>query len=287
MKRILTLAVSLLTVMTFTVTAFAHTPASKNELSSMTSLPDKSHMISVGLTSSESKTDAADIGDLKHGLSVIGFSKFNSTVAAISDGLWASSPGNWEVDGTTYYNAKGETGKSDSIYKSLVTYNFGKKMDFEAFGYFTNGVNAYLGAADLYVSDDGVNWKLIGYYNNMVKIADDITKGYDAATITDPADANGATLDAAKRGCPFWSLSGASGQYLRVAVVNGNQIKEGKADPDNKGCSFREMVVYGTEHKASSDPSKNPSTFDTVSASVTVFSLAVAAVVCVKKKKRL
>lgn len=300
MKRIFTLAIAILMALTLSLATFAasYDPASDNELTSLTALPENSQMISVGLTSSSSKTDAEDIGSLTYGLSVIGFKKFNSTVAQISDGLWASSPGNWEVDGTTFYNVKGETGKTDSIYKTLVTYNFGKKMDFDAFGYFTNGTNAYLGAVDLYVSDDGVNWTSVGYYNNIVKNGDTLSfKGYDTTSIVDPKDANNAQIDisqgAGKRGCPFWSLDGVTGQYLRVAVLVGNQQSSGQPTLDSTACSFREMVVYGVEHVENNNNNQNnnngtgsPNTSDSLSVAALALSVAAVGVVTVISRRK-
>ncbi len=265
MKRLLAIALVIFTLAAFAIPASAAAPEYKaplasNELESLTALPTSERISeSVSSTASTliganatSETGRADVGDISKGVSLIGYSALAVNIGRVSDGVWSSAQNSdktkgvasWSVatQNITYYNANGVAGTTDDcVYKCLLTYNFGTKKSFDAIGYFTNATNGYLGAADIYVSDDGVNWTLAGYYNNMSR-----TEKYPVVTSGIPNDEMGESISGST---PFWSLKGASGQYLRVAICCENQAQPGT-------CSFREMVVYGGAYvpNTSADP---------------------------------
>ncbi len=145
--------------------------------------------LTLGLTSSPKSgvLDEAGIADnakTSYGVSIIGVSKLDRPISAISDAVWtqggqkldgvAVGAGGWLLD-TYFYNCNGETKKDTNvnseegyIYSSMVTYNFGatKRVDYMIFA--QNGKNVFTNpptSADIYVSNDGVNWTLYSYYD--------------------------------------------------------------------------------------------------------------------------
>lgn len=294
MKKILIVCFSIVMLVTLLpMNALAYTPVATNTLQQLNSIPDISHLISVGLPSSSvyswpgasdelSEADLADLADIRYGISLIGVRKsLQRPVGAASDGVWSNynkggivlQNGNWS-NGTitwmtpedTYYNVKGEIGASDSIYVSLLTYNFGKVMNLEAFGYFTNNINAFPRAADIYVSNNGVEWSIVGKYDGNQMRVDG--SEFVSAAATSPEDSLGGTTSTN----PLWSLEGTSAQYLRIAIVKGSGALT-SANPDNTydgwstktssvSIAAREIVVFGTDP----DP-ENPPVFEPVTPS--------------------
>lgn len=257
---LLCLSLSLLLCPILELGVGAYTPIASKELDLLTSLPDQSHLISVGLSSSEQKgkMDAdklADIGDLKYGISLIGV-KEGSTLAhlvkAASDGIWSiwQSGDNNELGNLTWipsgnrYNVSGDVDNEKGIYISLLTYNFGKIMDLEGVGYFTNNYNGMPRAADIYSSNDGVNWLLIGKYDGNQKRLD------GGEFSNSGSNCYKDSLNGTVSTYPVWSLEGTTAQYLRIAIVKGagatgSETYDSYSD-ETKNIAPREVVVFGT-----------------------------------------
>ena len=252
------LALSLLLCPLLGVSVGAYAPIATNELEQLTTLPAQDHLISLGLTASEeygtklNATQIADIGDIKYGISLIGIKESANLahkVKAVSDGIWSTwqsgdnnELGNlsWTPSGK-YYNVSGEEDAENGIYISLLTYNFGRLMDFEGFGYFTNNFNAMARAADIYSSNDGVNWTLVGKY-------DGNQKRMDGGEFTNATTSYKDSLDGTVNTRLVWSLEGTTAQYLRIAVVKGNGATgNGSYDSYSNMSNIapREVVVFG------------------------------------------
>ncbi|MBR6708313.1 MAG: hypothetical protein IKL84_01385, partial [Clostridia bacterium] len=127
---------------------------------------------------------AADIADIRYGLSMIGLAgidlgKFDITSTSGNNDVQSNSVMNllnghfgssWPCKvtfDTKTYNIRGEEDAS-SPYTALITLNFGEKKTFSAIGYASGDLKDIPQAQDVYVSDDGVNWTLVP------------TAGYDA-----------------------------------------------------------------------------------------------------------
>ena len=294
MKKFLIICLSIVLIMTFVpLNALAHTPVATTTLQQLDSIPDISHLISLDLPSSQvysypgasdelSDADLADLADIRYGISLIGvkkslqrpvgaasdgvWSNYNKGGTVLQNGMWSNGTITWMTPEDTYYNVKGEIGATDSIYVSLLTYNFGKVMNLEAFGYFTNNFNAFPRAADLYASNDGVEWTIIGKYDgNQIRVDG---SEFTSAAATSPEDSLGGTTSTN----PLWSLEGTSAQYLRIAIVKGCGT-QASGNPDNLydkwssktssvSIATREIVVFGTDP----DP-ENPPVFEPVTPS--------------------
>lgn len=267
----------------------AYEPIADTELEQLSSIPDIGHLISVGLPSSPvyskpgatdelSDRDIADLGDIRYGISLIGAKRsLQRPIGAASDGVWSNfnkggkvlENGNWSGGTVTwitaqdvYYNVKGESGAADGIYVSLLTYNFGKKMQLDAFGYFTNNMNAFPRAADLYTSQDGKAWTLLGKYDgNKLRVEG---AEFCSAGAESPADSLGGTTSVN----PLWSLNGVSAQYLRIAIVKGCGA-QASANPDNTydgwstktssvSIATREIVIFGVDPNPDEKPVFEP-----------------------------
>lgn len=206
----------------------------------------------------------ADIGDISHGVSLIGVSMAESPVGAACDGIWSTTAraawrGAYDAAGNIQrFNVNGESGRDDSIYMSLLTYNFGKKMTFEAFMFITKvstNINDFPQAGDIYISDDGINWTLAGSWDRPALRSAAKDYVWFGKPLTDSlSGANPA-------GTVGFSLGGVSGQYIRFATVmgigrNANKIGgltyEGWARYDDKEDpapqNFRELAVFGAEY---------------------------------------
>lgn len=265
------LSVCLLAALCFPAAAFA--PAADTALTPLTDLPEGSDLISVGLPGSrvysnptgaaltaEQKADVADIG---YGISLIGVEKnLARPVTAVSDGVWSNfNAGGETLENTmnekgackfltspdTYYNVTGETGKEDSRYIFLLTYNFGKVMELDAIGFYAQNANAILRAADIYISNNGTDWTLVGMYDgNQLRV-----EGRELVSSgKSPADALAGSVNFSY----LWSLEGHSARYVRVAAVKGLGVNASEsydgfsADPaTGSGVDFRELVIYGKD----------------------------------------
>ncbi len=186
-------------------------------------------------------TDAqkADIADIGYGVSVIGIEKMDSSakgyttaVENLVNGHWGTSfMANFVFDDKTY-NIKGEVDEN-SDYSCLITLNFGSKHKFDAMGFSSGSLKGFPGVAEVYVSDDGVNWTKVpsACWDNV-----NGTKLVDCGkTPADPWNGNTATIT-----CLF-DMEGVTGQYIRIGVVIGRNDDAAMYNTINT----REILVYG------------------------------------------
>ena len=217
--------------------------------------------ISFGLTA-----DLNDLSNIKNGVSAIGVTSNTSGFNSLTDGVWGTG---YSVgvanDATSYYNVKGEKATAEQIgtdgfaYRWLFTFNFGSIHEMSHFGYVVNYGNGCIRvmppAADIYVSDDGVNWTLVGYYDNPSQhlIGTDYN---DLLAKYWGKDTTGATATSTLRGTYFVLPEGTSGQYLRLActTVGGSGASlpnatnyAGCCQTVDKTVGIREILVFGHE----------------------------------------
>ena len=181
----------------------------------------------------------ADIANIGYGVSVIGIEKMVSTsngyetaLENMIDGMWTGKKyGNFEFDKKTY-NINGQE-DPNSDYTGLITLNFGSQHRFDAFGFATSELNVLPGAAEVFVSDDGVNWTRVP-----TACWDQFRGAALKSCGTTPNDLwTGATSPTT---CLF-DMAGVTGQYIRIGVIVG---RIDRADRLNSfGC--RELFVYG------------------------------------------
>ena len=186
-----------------------------------------------------SDAQKADIADIGYGVSVIGIEKMDSSakgyttaIENLVNGHWGSSfMACFEFDDKKYNISGGTDG--NAIYTGLITLNFGAKHRFDAIGFASGSLEGFPGVAEVYVSDDGVNWTRVptACWNNVNGTAL-VNCG------TSPKDPwNGNT---AKVTCLF-DMEGVSGQYIRIGIVVGRNDEESKYNTINT----REILVYG------------------------------------------
>ena len=186
-------------------------------------------------------TDAqkADIADIGYGVSVIGIEKMDSSskgyttaVENLVNGHWGSSfMACFEFDDKKY-NING-VADENALYTGLITLNFGSKHKFDAFGFSSGSLEGFPGVAEVFVSDDGVNWTRVpsACWDNVTG-----TKLVNAGTTPgDPWNSN-----TSKVTCLF-DMEGVSGQYIRIGIVVGRNDAENKYNTINT----REILVYG------------------------------------------
>lgn len=241
--------------------AVAASPDSRIELDQLAALPKQSHIISIGLSSSTergTKLDdrkLADIGDPKHGISLIGIRKGSTLlhpVSAISDGVWSkwqagenNEYGNlsWTPSGDRY-TVQGDIDNENGRYLSLLTYNFGAVMELEGFGYFTDKWDAMPRTADLYTGFDGVHWDYVGTYDgNQMRMNGKEFRNSGSVCYPD-------SLKGTVKTFPVWSLDGCRARYLRIAIVNGSGAAGSGTyesySNNSANIAPREAVVFGT-----------------------------------------
>ena len=186
-------------------------------------------------------TDAqkADIADIGYGVSVIGIEKMDSSakgyttaIENLVNGHWGSSfMANFVFDDKTY-NINGAVDE-DSEYTCLITLNFGSKHKFDAFGFASGSLEGFPGVAEVFVSDDGVNWTRVpSACWNQVNGTALVNCG---TSPKDPWNSN-----TAKVTCLF-DMAGTEGQYIRLAIVVGRNDEEKMYNTINT----REILVYG------------------------------------------
>lgn len=186
-------------------------------------------------------TDAqkADIADIGYGVSVIGIEKMDSSakgyttaIENLVNGHWGSSfMANFVFDDKTY-NINGSVDE-DSEYTCLITLNFGSKHKFDAFGFASGSLEGFPGVAEVFVSDDGVNWTRVpSACWNQINGTALVNCG---TSPKDPWNSN-----TAKVTCMF-DMEGVEGQYIRLAIVVGRNDEEKMYNTINT----REILVYG------------------------------------------
>lgn len=188
----------------------------------------------VGFTDAE-KADIADIG---YGISYIGVEKVNESkgsataLANLVDGLWTSS----KVTNITFdenrYHIDGTGDNANGKYTALITLNFGSACEFDAVGFFSGSLEGFPGAAEVFISEDGVSWTRIS-----TACWDAVNSGKLVSTGQSPSDANGSTT---KVGCLF-DMGQGRGQYVRIGIVTGRY----DSSPNYNTINTREFVVYG------------------------------------------
>ena len=235
--------------------------------------------------------ELADIANhLKYGFSVIGMSNLERGVGAAVDGVWAKGDYgdtnvtqfattkqkgafSWISSGKLY-NVNGEaategkTAADGYVYQIMFTCNFGKVANLDSFAFAypnTTGIG-YPQAADVYVSDDGVNWTLVGYYDRVAKRM----AGGDYENISGALlgkDAADATMSETHLFTNFDLPENTSAQFLRIAFTSAG----GKTNPSNKTeyntysnaigekNAFREFFVFGTLTDEVKTPWMDPS----------------------------
>lgn len=190
-------------------------------------------------TTGLSDEDKADIADIGYGVSVIGIEKMDSSskgyttaVENLVNGHWGSSMmACFEFD-DKHYNINGEVDES-SDYTGLITLNFGSAYKFDAMGFASGNLKGFPGVAEVYVSDDGLNWTLVptSCWDNVngtkLKSCGKMTK--------DPWNGNTASVT-----CLF-DMEGVTGQYIRIGVIIGRNDNAAKYNTVNT----REILVYG------------------------------------------
>ncbi len=195
-----------------------------------------------GLTDAQKK----DLADIRYGISVIGLSHMELTKYSISANTanesWTTSLANLINGhyGTSYpsllyfdhltYNIQGEEDAS-APYTALLTLNFGESKTFEAIGYAAGNLVSFPQAQDVYVSDDGVNWKKVpsACFDTYVAPVAGIEDRTDAK---DPWNNNTPTREV------LFDMQNVSGKYIRIGIIRG-------ARDSYHGMTARELLVFG------------------------------------------
>lgn len=245
-----------------------------------------------------SAIDQLDVANhFKYGFSVAGVSRMQRAAWGAVDNVWntgskggantagASVNGTFAVVLNEYlYNYKGEKVLNPEytpeegetvevptsvpegyVYQFLMTFNFQCIANLDSFGY--HGGDKYLPqAADIYVSDDGVNWTLVGYYDRIQARMDGRGSDYNTTLTSDMLG-----VDATERNQPVKETEGLSkvtiydlpegtkGQFLRIACTAGAGITDGynassawgsglmgwDTSAANKYHHWREVLVFG------------------------------------------
>ena len=186
-----------------------------------------------------SDAQKADIADIGYGVSVIGIEKMDSSAKGYTTAVENLVNGHW---GTSFmacfefddkkYNISGEV-EAEAQYTGLITLNFGSKHKFDAMGFASGSLKGFPGVAEVFVSDDGVNWERVptACWDNV-----NGTKLVNCGkTAKDPW--NGNTADTT---CLF-DMAGVTGQYIRIGIIIGRNDDAAKYNTINT----REILVYG------------------------------------------
>jgi hypothetical protein len=188
--------------------------------------------------SDEQKADIADIG---YGVSFIGVEKINSSKGEetafenLVNGHWG---GTGMMTNITFddklYDVNGNA-VDNGKYRALITLNFGKVCSFSAYGFASGSMNGFPGAADVYVSTDGVNWTLVpsACYDKINGAA--ISPCSDSSSFMDKW--SGSATDTV---CLF-DMAEVEGIYVRIGVVIGRCDKATMYNTINT----REILVFG------------------------------------------
>ncbi len=186
-------------------------------------------------------TDAqkADIADIGYGVSVIGVESMDPTSKGYTTAIENLVNGHW---GNSFmcniafddnkYNIKGEV-DANAQYTALITLNFGSKHKFDAYGFSSGSLKGFPGVAEVFVSDDGVNWERVptACWDNV-----NGTKLESCGkTPADPWNQNTGTIT-----CLF-DMAGTTGQYIRLGIIIGRNDDAAKYNTINT----REILVYG------------------------------------------
>jgi len=188
-------------------------------------------------------TDAqkADIADTGYGVSIIGAENMDSgskgyttAVENLVNGHWGGSLMSCITFDDKMYDVNGNVA-ADGKYRALITLNFGKMCTFSAMGFASGNMKGFPGAADVYVSTDGVNWTLVPSACWDAVNGEALVACSDATSLADPW--NGNTTGTI---CLF-DMAEVEGVYIRIGVVTGRYDNVTKYNTINT----REILVYG------------------------------------------
>ena len=191
-------------------------------------------------TTGLSAAQKADIADIGYGVSMIGVeymlssaTGYKTAVGNLVNGHWGTSLMSSFEFGTERYDVNGNVSE-DGKYRALYTLNFGAEHKFDAIGFFSGNAFGIASAADVYVSDDGVNWTIVP------------TACYDGINHTsytnlgptgkDPYNGNTSAY------AVLFDMNGATGKYIRLAIAVGRS----NTYENYNNINTRELVVYGT-----------------------------------------
>lgn len=170
-------------------------------------------------TTGLSAAQKADIADIGYGVSMIGVeymledaAGYKKAVANLVNGHWGSSLMSSFEFGSDRYDVNGTVNK-DGKYRALYTLNFGATRKFDAIGFFSGNALGIASAADVYVSDDGVNWTIVptACYDG-INHTSYVNLG---PTAKDPYNGNTAAY------AVLFDMNGVTGKYIRLAIAVG------------------------------------------------------------------
>lgn len=186
-------------------------------------------------------TDAekADVADIGYGVSMIGVAEFGkaNAVQNLVNGHWGGSyMANIIFDGN-FYTVDG-TVDADAKYRALITLNFGETYLFDAIGFFSGNSEGCPQAADVYVSDDGVNWTLVPSACWDAVNGEPFIDLIGTASTDCPADYYNGNTGASF--AAMFDMGGVTGKYIRLGVLHGIPATPNK-------INTRELAVYGNK----------------------------------------
>ena len=187
----------------------------------------------------EQKKDIADIG---YGVSVIGVEKINSSKGEetafenLVNGHWGTSlMCNMTFDDNKY-DINGNV-TEDGTYRALITVNLGDVFTIDAFGWASGSLEGFPGAAEIYVSEDGVNWTIVKSACYDTVNGTPLVACSDAEDLDDPWNGNDT------RSICLFDMGNVNAKYIRIGVVIGRCDNTSKYNTINT----REILVFGKE----------------------------------------
>lgn len=193
----------------------------------------------------------AELADISYGVSLIGAASMPSTtksgstftgLGALCNGHWGSSwMATWTF-GSKKYDVGGNE-DANGRYVGLITLNFGKKMIFDSLGYYSGSLQGFPQVADVFVSDDGINWVKVpsACYDAVAMLNEGKALANAGQSPGDPWQSNSAKVSA------FFSMNGASGKYIRIGVILGRGDPVSLSPEGVQDINTRELAVYGRE----------------------------------------
>ena len=215
-------------------------------------------VLSIGLSTVQT-ADAPTVDINAHkttGFTILGVQSFkdaNTTAAAGVDGDWISnsvtfsSTGDlYNVSGTTLANKGANDDANDYRYVNLYTYNFGKAKLIEAVGYIGDNCNRMPQSADIYVSNDGETWTLVGWYDRLgARASANLQAGHSdypnqtIFTIPEWVGADEKWPDSGKAALMYFELPEAqTAQYVRIAATTNSGTNNGNATTEGSGIKY-------------------------------------------------